>query len=92
MKHSRKLKAKKGKWFVKMRGSYIPGSWQGWLTYVPYVVFLGYILLPYALWPLMCTATDPCTPLANQWTVVLVNLVEIGLAVGLMTWIAKKKS
>lgn len=29
-----------GKWFKKLRGSYIPSSWQGWLTYIPYVTFL----------------------------------------------------
>lgn len=29
-----------GKWFVKLRGSYIPCSWQGWLTYIPYISFL----------------------------------------------------
>lgn len=28
------------KWFKKLRGSYIPISWQGWLTYIPYVSFL----------------------------------------------------
>ena len=29
-----------GKWYVKTRGSYLPCSWQGWLTYIPYVAFL----------------------------------------------------
>ena len=27
-------------WFVKVRGSYLPCSWQGWLIYVPFVLFL----------------------------------------------------
>jgi hypothetical protein len=27
-------------WFTKVRGSYLPCSWQGWLLYVPYVAFL----------------------------------------------------
>ena len=27
-------------WFIKVRGSYLPISWQGWLTYIPYVYFL----------------------------------------------------
>ena len=36
----KKYAAKKGVWFAKFRGSYIPASWQGWLTYVPYVGFL----------------------------------------------------
>lgn len=29
-------------WFIKVRGSYLPNSWQGWLSYVPYVMFLIY--------------------------------------------------
>lgn len=33
-------KPRKGAWFVKVRGSYLPASWQGWLTYIPYVSFL----------------------------------------------------
>jgi hypothetical protein len=32
--------AKKGAWYIKYHGSYVPASWQGWLTYVPYVGFL----------------------------------------------------
>ena len=32
--------AKKGAWFAKFHGNYIPASWQGWLTYIPYVSFL----------------------------------------------------
>ena len=27
-------------WYVKIRGSYLPYSWQGWLLYVPFVLFL----------------------------------------------------
>ncbi len=33
-------KPKKGAWFVKVRWSYLPCSWQGWLTYIPFVAFL----------------------------------------------------
>ncbi len=29
-------------WFKKVRGSYLPDSWQGWLTYVP---FIGYLVI-----------------------------------------------
>jgi len=31
---------KQTKWFNKVRGSYLPCSWQGWLTYVPYLAYL----------------------------------------------------
>lgn len=33
-------KPKRGAWFVKIRGSYLPCSWQGALTYVPMIAFL----------------------------------------------------
>ncbi len=29
---------KKGAWFMKLRGSYLPVSWQGWLSYVPFTI------------------------------------------------------
>jgi len=28
------------KWFIRVRGSYLPQSSQGWLTYIPYVTYL----------------------------------------------------
>lgn len=28
-------------WFIKIRGSYLPCSWQGWLSYAPYCAFLA---------------------------------------------------
>lgn len=31
---------KSAAWFVKVRGSYLPNSWQGWVSYIPYVYFL----------------------------------------------------
>lgn len=38
-------KKQKNTWFVAVRGSYLPNSKQGWLTYIPYI---GYCLLvPY---------------------------------------------
>ncbi len=33
-------KLKKGAWFYKVRGSYLPATWQGWLLYVPFITFL----------------------------------------------------
>ena len=27
-------------WFIKVRGSYLPNSGAGWLTYIPYLVYL----------------------------------------------------
>lgn len=40
---AKKRTAKLKPWFVYVRGSYLPSSWQGWLTYVPFVLLL---LLP----------------------------------------------
>lgn len=33
-------KPRKGAWFVPVRWSYLPASWQGWLLYVPFIYFL----------------------------------------------------
>jgi hypothetical protein len=38
-------KTKNGKWFIKVRGSYLPSTWQGALTYIPFVAFLIYTLV-----------------------------------------------
>ena len=27
-------------WFIKVRGSYLPRSWQGWLLYIPYLAYM----------------------------------------------------
>jgi hypothetical protein len=32
------------KWFRRVRGSFLPSSWQGWLTYVPFILFLLTVL------------------------------------------------
>lgn len=34
-------KTKKNVWFKSVRKSYIPITWQGWLSYVPYVSALS---------------------------------------------------
>lgn len=40
MMHRKLPKARKGAWFVPLHWSYLPVSWQGWLTYIPYVIYL----------------------------------------------------
>lgn len=38
---AQKKRAKKSKkWFTKVRGSYLPNSRQGWLSYIPYTLYL----------------------------------------------------
>ncbi len=36
------IKSKKNKnaWFKPVRGSYLPIKWQGWVSYVPMILFL----------------------------------------------------
>jgi hypothetical protein len=42
MSKKRATKSKKNVWFIRVRGSYLPASLQGWLTYV---VFLSYVVI-----------------------------------------------
>jgi len=42
-----KKKARKGAWFYKIRGSYLPCSWQGLAVYF---VYLAYIVALPVLW------------------------------------------
>lgn len=37
-------KAKPGAWFIPVRGSYLPASTAGWLTYIPFVAYLVFTL------------------------------------------------
>jgi hypothetical protein len=74
------LKHKKGAWFVPLRGSYIPISWQGWLTYIPFMGYLVYSLVVGHQY----TGNDLKTVL---W--VVPNWVAAAVV---MTWLAKSKS
>ncbi len=43
-------KVKRNKWFIKVRGSYLPSTSQGWLLYIPYLSFLAFsFILAYEL-------------------------------------------
>lgn len=39
-----KTTANKG-WFIPVRGSYLPASWQAWLLYLPFTAYLVAVLL-----------------------------------------------
>lgn len=41
----RKHTQKPGVWFTPMRGSYLPVSAVGWLTYVPYLAYMVFTLV-----------------------------------------------
>lgn len=73
-------KAKSGAWFIRVRGSYLPNSWQGALTYIPYLAYLIgvliFVLLRHdSLWLAVFTVVP-------NWIAALV----------IMTWLAKAKS
>lgn len=73
-------KSTKNKWFIKIRGSYLPKSWQGWLTYIPFLAYLIGVLVfvvssNYSLWQSLF------------W--VIPNYVA---AAAIMTWLANNKS
>lgn len=73
-------KIKKGAWFVRLRGSYLPVSWQGWLTYVPFTAYLVYSLI-------VAFAYTGNNLKAVLW--VVPNWVA---AVVIMTWVAQRTS
>lgn len=73
-------KLKKGAWFYSVRGSYLPGSWQGWLTYVPFVAFLG------------LSVAHAAHGQHTFWDVVFAVIPEWVAAAVAMTWIARAKS
>ncbi|HSX16260.1 MAG TPA: hypothetical protein VLF40_05700 [Candidatus Saccharimonadales bacterium] len=82
MFHTRKkLKIKKGAWFVAIRGSYIPVSWQGWLTYLPFTAYLVFAVL-------MGWQLAEGSP-SRAILFVVPNWVA---AVAIMTWLAKRTS
>jgi hypothetical protein len=68
------------KWFIKKRGSYLPSSWQGWLTYIP---FIGYLVASYIVVNRNTSSiSNVAFSLVPQWVVATV----------IMTWIAQRKS
>jgi hypothetical protein len=94
-KPAKRSSGKNKPWFIKVRGSYLPCSWQGWLTYVPYVYLIGYgfwHVIGQDVWT--CHAFGNCvlrqqTIIANA---VLTLIPYVVALVVVMTWIAKKKS
>jgi sensor histidine kinase YesM len=73
-------KSKKDKWFVPVRGSYLPNNWKGWLTYLPFMAYLVFAVV-YAM-----QATDTHTQ------AVLLIIPNWIAATIVMTWLAKRTS
>lgn len=74
------LKKSRGKWFVKRRGSYYPCSWQGWASYVPFVIYLVTVFI--AVDRHAHSVSDTLFGLFPQWVAAAV----------VMTWVASRKS
>lgn len=74
------MSKQKNKWFKKIRGSYLPISWQGWLSYVPFVAYLVFVFV--AINRNSNSVSDTLYGIFPQW-------VAAGVV---MTWIANKKS
>jgi len=75
-----KVTYRKGAWFGRVRGSYIPVSGKGWLTYIPYVAYLIYSIV-------VAFQYTGNTYKAVLW--IVPNFVAAGI---IMTWLAKLKS
>ena len=76
----RRPKAKPGAWFVPLRGSYLPVSPAGWLTYIPFVAYL-FLTLKVGL-----------IHTSSAAAAVLFIVSTWALALAVMTYIAAKKS
>jgi hypothetical protein len=75
-----KKKQKQQIWFTKVRGSYLPCSRQGWLTYIP---FVSYLLASYIVVLKQATSIGAIVfGILPQWVAAAV----------IMTWIASNKS
>lgn len=75
-----KLKVRKGAWFIRLRGSYLPVSWQGWLTYIPFTSYLVYSLYVAFVYT------------GNNLKAVLWIVPNWVAATAAMTWLARNKS
>ncbi len=67
-------------WFVKVRGSYLPCSWQGWATYVPFTLFLFGVF--------QAAIRNADAP-ADAFYAVFPQFVCAGIV---MTWVASRRS
>jgi hypothetical protein len=83
-KHATKKKSiskrRSAVWFTHVRGSYLPLSWQGWLTYILYAAYLIFTVT--VGWRDIHSATIAILYIVPNWIA----------ATGLMTWVAYHKS
>lgn len=75
-----KSKSKSPVWFIRTRGSYLPTSWQAWLLYIPYTVYLVGVLV--YVFQQHDTLGDALFTLVPNWIA----------AIAVMSWIAQRCS
>lgn len=68
------------RWFIAMRGSYLPSAWQGWLLYIPYAAYLIGVLV-FVVWQKESLSLAILTLVPNWVSAVIV-----------MTWVAQHTS
>jgi hypothetical protein len=73
-------KTKKQKWFIPVRGSYLPNNSIGWLLYLPFTAYLVFTLI--FGWRDTQTTTEAILFIVPNWVA----------AAAVMTWIAKRTS
>lgn len=78
-KVSRK-KRKAGAWFIRVRGSYLPASPEGWLTYIPFTAYLVFSML-------IAWQDSPSHGIAVLY--IIPNWVAAAVV---LTWVAARKS
>ena len=74
------LRKKSKKWFIKVRGSYLPVTWQAWLLYMPFVSFLILVVI---------SAVNDNNQVDDMFYAIFPQWVAAAIV---MTWIASQKS
>lgn len=74
------VRKKSKAWFIRVRGSYLPNNWKGWLTYIPYLAYLVGVLV------FVLRRHD------SLWLAVFTLIPNWIAALVIMTWLAKAKS
>ena len=67
-------------WFIRVRGSNLPNSWQGWLTYLPFIAYLVAV---------MVTIGDQTSSPIMKGMMLVVQFIAAGVV---MTWVAATHS
>jgi hypothetical protein len=73
-------KTKSQRWFIPVRGSYLPNNWLGWLTYLPFTAYLAFALV--FGWRDTNSTNQAILFIVPNWIA----------AAAVMTWIAKRTS